>query len=148
MELRILDAQPGHLDALEAVERECFSIPWTRQQLLSAFPDEQHEFLVAEDVRGNVLGYVGMLAVLDEGYISNVAVRGAYRRMGVGDALIRELLSRSEKRALSFVTLEVRESNTAAQGLYEKHGFSKVGRRKRYYVLPSEDAVLMTKELK
>lgn len=148
MELRILDALPGHLDTLEAIERECFSSPWTRLQLMSAFPDGQHEFLVVEDADGQVLGYVGMLVVLDEGYISNVAVRSAHRRMGVGDALIRELLRRSEERDLAFVTLEVRESNAAARSLYAKHGFVDVGRRKHYYVLPTEDAILMTKVLK
>ena len=147
MAFQVQDAELKHLSQLEGLEKLCFSLPWTREQLESQLPDEQHIFLVA--VEGErVLGYVGMMFVLDEGYISNVAVSPEARRRGIGDALISELLLRAEEKALSFVTLEVRESNEAAIGLYQKHGFQKVGLRKKYYDLPKEDAILMTKFLK
>ena len=92
-----------------------------------------------------MLGYVGMMYVLDEGYISNVAVAPEARRRGVGRALITELLRRADEKALAFVTLEVRPSNEAAIALYSAFGFEPVGRRKNYYDKPSEDALLMTK---
>ena len=148
MSPRICDASQRHLEALEALEQACFSLPWTRDMLLSQLPDENHEFLAAEDESGKLLGYVGMMCVLDEGYISNVAVDPACRRQGIGDLLIRELLARAEKRDLSFVTLEVREHNAPAIALYRKHGFSPVGLRKNYYEAPVENAILMTKFLK
>ena len=148
MSPRICDASQRHLEALEALEQACFSLPWTRDMLLSQLPDENHEFLAAEDESGKLLGYVGMMCVLDEGYISNVAVDPACRRQGIGDLLIRELLARAEKRDLSFVTLEVREHNAPAIALYRKHGFSPVGLRKNYYEAPVENAILMTKYLK
>ena len=147
MELRIVNAEKRHLDALVELERRCFSIPWTRAQLTAELPDERHEFLVAE-AGEEVLGYVGMLFVLDEGYISNVAVAPDYRRQGVASALIRALLARAAERELSFVTLEVRESNAPAIALYEGFGFAPVGRRKNYYDAPKEDAILMTCFLK
>lgn len=143
----IQNAEKKHLAQLENLEKLCFSMPWTREQLESQLPDAQHVFLVAVDGE-SVLGYVGMMFVLDEGYISNVAVSPETRRCGIGDALIAELLLRAEEKALSFVTLEVRESNEAAIRLYQKHGFQKVGLRKKYYDLPKEDAILMTKFLK
>jgi ribosomal-protein-alanine N-acetyltransferase len=143
MELRIVNAEKRHLDALVELERRCFSIPWTRAQLTAELPDERHEFLVAE-AGEEVLGYVGMLFVLDEGYISNVAVAPDYRRRGVASALIRALLARAAERELSFVTLEVRENNVPAIALYEGFGFVPVGRRKNYYDAPKEDAILMT----
>lgn len=143
----IQNAEKKHLAQLENLEKLCFSMPWTREQLESQLPDAQHVFLVAVDGE-SVLGYVGMMFVLDEGYISNVAVSPEARRCGIGDALIAELLLRAEEKALSFVTLEVRESNEAAIRLYQKHGFQKVGLRKKYYDLPKEDAILMTKFLK
>ena len=147
MAFQVQDAENKQLSQLEELEKLCFSLPWTREQLESQLPDGQHIFLVA--VEGErVLGYVGMMFVLDEGYISNVAVSPEARRRGFGDALISELLLRAEEKALSFVTLEVRESNEAAIGLYQKHGFQKVGLRKKYYDLPKEDAILMTKFLK
>ncbi len=147
MEFRIVNAGTRHLDALVELERSCFSIPWTRAQLMAELPDERHEFLVAE-AGEEVLGYVGMLFVLDEGYISNVAVAPDYRRQGVASALIRALLARAAERELSFVTLEVRESNAPAIALYEGFGFAPVGRRRNYYDAPKEDAILMTCFLK
>ena len=135
------------LGDLEALERQCFSTPWTRRQLAAQLPDDQHVFLVA-CLGEDTVGYVGMMHVLDEGYISNVAVSPQHRRKGLGDMLIKELLVRAEKLELSFVTLEVRAGNAAAIALYEKHGFVKVGQRKNYYDLPKEDALLMSKFLK
>ena len=145
---RICDASERHLEALEALERRCFSLPWSRDTLLSQLPDESHEFLAAESETGELLGYVGMMCVLDEGYISNVAVDPACRRQGIGDLLIASLLERAARRELSFVTLEVREHNEPAVALYRKHGFKPVGLRKNYYEAPAENALLMTKYLK
>ena len=85
-----------------------------------------------------------MMYVIDEGYISNVAVSAKYRRQGVADALIDALNERAEALTLAFMTLEVRRSNLPAIRLYEKHGFAVVGSRKNYYDLPKEDALLMT----
>ena len=145
MEYRITDARAEHLDQLEALERECFSMPWTREQLMSQFRDDRHEFITAVSSEGLVLGYVGMMYILDEGYISNVAVAPSARRQGIADALIDELCQIAERHDLAFLTLEVREHNVPAISLYEKHGFSAVGLRKDYYDFPKENAILMTK---
>lgn len=148
MEYRIVDAKPAHLEALHEIENECFSMPWTVEMLKAQLRDERHEFIVAEDGEGKVLGYVGMMYVIDEGYISNVAVSEKYRRQGIADALIDMLYERASALGLSFMTLEVRKSNLPAIRLYEKHGFAVVGSRKNYYDLPKEDALLMTCFLK
>ena len=143
MDWRITDAEEWMLPQLEELEKLCFSLPWTIEQLRSQLPDEHHIFLTALEGE-HLLGYVGMIYVLDEGYISNVAVAPEARRKGIGDALIEELMRRAELLGLAFVTLEVRQSNAPAASLYEKHGFTAVGKRKNYYDLPREDAVLMT----
>lgn len=143
----ITDAAEEHLTSIEEIEKKCFSMPWTLEQLRSQLPDERHVFLTAEK-EGSAIGYVGMAYVLDEGYISNVAVSPEHRCMGIGDALIGELLRRADALELSFVTLEVRRSNDPAISLYLKHGFEKVAERKNYYDLPREDAILMTRFLK
>ena len=144
---KIVDGCEKHIDALERLERHCFSVPWTRAQLISQLPDENHDFIVME-ADGEAIAYVGMMYVLDEGYISNVAVSPAARRQGIADALITELMERAQRLELSFVTLEVRASNAPAIELYKKHGFVPVGLRKNYYDLPREDAILMTKFLR
>ena len=147
MAFSVVDAGPEYLSQMEELEKQCFSLPWTREQLEHQISGENQLCLLAVEEEG-LLGYVGMMYVLDEGYISNVAVAPARRRQGIGDALISELLRRAEDLRLSFVTLEVRESNEAAVNLYGKHGFRAVGLRKNYYDLPKENAVLMTCFLK
>ena len=143
MDWRITDAEEWMLPQLEELEKLCFSLPWTIEQLRSQLPDEHHIFLTALEGE-HLLGYVGMIYVLDEGYISNVAVAPEARRKGIGDALIEELMRRAELLGLAFVTLEVRQSNAPAAKKKKKHGFTAVGKRKNYYDLPREDAVLMT----
>ena len=145
MEYRIIDTTGAQLEQIEAIERQCFSCPWTLEQLRSQLSDDRHVFLAAVAENGAVLGYVGMMFVLDEGYISNVAVAPARRRQGVADALISALMMRAEELGLAFVTLEVRAGNEPAKALYAKHDFVPVGRRKNYYDLPKEDAILMTR---
>ena len=145
MDYRIIDTTEAQLAQIEKIEQQCFSFPWTLDQLRSQLSDDRHVFLAAVAENGAVLGYVGMMFVLDEGYISNVAVAPAYRRQGVADALISALMTRAEELALAFVTLEVRAGNEPAKSLYAKHGFVPVSRRKNYYDLPKEDAILMTR---
>ena len=145
MEYRIIDTTEAQLEQIEAIELQCFSCPWTMDQLRSQLSDARHVFLAAVEESGGVLGYVGMMFVLDEGYISNVAVAPDFRRQGVADALISALMTRAEELSLAFVTLEVRAGNEPAKALYAKHGFVPVGRRKNYYDLPKEDAILMTR---
>lgn len=145
MEYRIIDTTEAQLEQIQAIERQCFSCPWTLDQLRSQLSDDRHVFLAAVAENGAVVGYVGMMFVLDEGYISNVAVAPAYRRQGVADALTSALVMRAEELGLAFVTLEVRAGNEPAKALYTKHGFVPVGRRKNYYDLPKEDAILMTR---
>ena len=147
MELRIVDVSAEHIRQIEEIERDCFSRPWTAEQLKSQMRDAQHEFIAAVS-DGRVLGYVGLMYVLDEGYISNVAVHPDARRQGIGDTLIDALAAKAAELELAFLTLEVRESNAPAIALYAKHGFHPVGKRKNYYEAPKEDAVLMTCYLK
>lgn len=130
---------------IERIERQCFSLPWTAEQLGLQLR-ENHVFLAAWE-NGELWGYVGMMYVLDEGYISNVAVAPEHRRRGAAAALLIELEGRSRALGLSFLTLEVRQGNTPARALYEKLGYKTVGRRKNYYQNPREDAILMTLEL-
>lgn len=147
MEYRIVNAELRHIEQLEQIEQACFSMPWTKEQLKGQLPDSCHVFIAAESGEA-VLGYVGMMYIIDEGYISNVAVAPEHRRQGIADALIDELMGRAAALNLAFVTLEARQSNSPAIALYKKHGFVPVGVRKNYYELPKEDAVLMTKFLK
>ena len=136
----------GQLEAVYIIETECFSHPWSKQSLEEELNNETSLFLVAKE-ENEVIGYIGMSIVIDEGYIFNVAVREKYRNKGVATALINELVTYGKKNNFSFITLEVRESNLPAISLYSKFGFIKAGERKDYYSNPKENAILMTKYL-
>ena len=84
--------------------------------------------------------------VLDEGYITNVAVKPELRRQGIASQLLEVFINFAKGNHLAFLTLEVRPSNTAAIVLYGRHGFRSTGRRKNYYEHPREDAIIMTWE--
>ena len=125
------------------IERECFSQPWSERTLAAELKNPAAVFFVARS-GGRVVGYAGMHRVLDEGYIANVAVTGAFRRRGAATALMRRLFRYARRERLGFLTLEVREGNLPARAFYEKLGFGEVGRRRNFYANPTEDAVLMT----
>ena len=144
MEYIIVPMDRGHIPQIAALERECFSTPWSENMLSDALFDPKASFIVAEDGEGGVLGYAGLQVVLDEGYIDNVAVEPDARRHGVASALL-DVYCRFGAVNLAFLTLEVRASNEAARGLYEKYGFQQAGLRPGYYQHPREDAVIMTR---
>ena len=149
MSFIISEAELKHLDHIEKIEKFCFSLPWDRKLLERHINAENAMLLVATDdtvdAKGDepVLGYVGLVYVLDEGYLSNLAVAPEYRRRGIASALITELIEKTRAK-LSFLTLEVRESNKAGIALYSKHGFEVFGIRKNYYEKPRENALIMT----
>ncbi|MBQ3532509.1 MAG: ribosomal protein S18-alanine N-acetyltransferase [Oscillospiraceae bacterium] len=146
--IRIVPMSADHLDELERLERICFSRPWSKRMLGEELENQCAAFLVAEDEDGKVLGYAGLLVMMDEGYITNVAVFPEYRRMGVAEKIIEVYMNFAKANRLAFLTLEVRPSNAAAIALYQRFGFEEVGRRKNYYDLPKEDALILTRYFK
>ena len=146
MSVKIVPMTADHLEELEKLERICFSRPWSRKMLAEELENQCEAFLVAEDsVSGRVLGYAGLMVVADEGYITNVAVFPEYRRQGIAAQILQVFLQFAAANHLAFLTLEVRPSNAAAIALYQGFGFEEVGRRKNYYDLPKEDALILTK---
>lgn len=146
MNVRIVPMNADHLDEITALERACFSAPWSRNMLAEELDNACSAFLVALDESGKVAGYAGLQVVLDEGYITNIAVRQDCRQKGVASQLLNVFIDFAKGNGLAFLTLEVRPSNTAAIVLYGHHGFRTAGRRKNYYERPKEDALIMTLE--
>ena len=134
-----------HISAIAAIERECFGDPWTEESLQILLDGRAVGF--AALCGGKLAGYVGMLCVLDEGQLINVAVSSDFRRRGIGAALMDELERYSRENGIVYLSLEVRESNLAARNLYTAKGYVECGIRKSFYSKPLENAVVMTKEL-
>lgn len=139
----IVPLEERHIKDIARLEALCFSEPWSEEGILEAYRLGT-KFFIAENSK-QLMGYIGIKAVIDEGYITNVAVYPQYRGIGVATALINKVFDFAKEKGLSFVSLEVRASNTAAVSLYEKTGFKEEGRRKDFYRLPREDALIMTK---
>ena len=135
-----------HVPQAAELERLCFADPWSERMLREHLDNQCAAAIAAVGEDGTLLGYAGLLVVLDEGYITNVAVRPAYRRQGIASDLLGVFERFARGHQLAFLTLEVRASNAAAIALYEKMGYARAGVRKNYYEHPREDAVIMTRE--
>lgn len=145
-QVKIVPMAAEHLDRLEQLERMCFSRPWSKKMLAEELDNQCAAFLVAvEPETEKAVGYAGLLVVADEGYITNVAVDPSCRRRGVAAQLLQVFDNFAKGNHLAFLTLEARPSNAAAIALYEGFGFREVGRRRNYYDLPKEDALILTK---
>ena len=129
--------------ALARLEAACFSEPWSEAGLLAELENPLSSLWGIDGPEG-VVAYGGWQNVVGEGYILNIGVLPSHRRKGYGEAILRAMLSEAEGTA-DFLTLEVRAGNAAAIALYEKLGFTPVGRRKDFYRDPVEDALLMTR---
>lgn len=145
MNYKLVPMDKSHLSEIAALERVCFHRPWSERLLEQELYNDLVSLVVAQGEDGTVLGYGEIRVVLDEGCLEKIAVAPEYRRQGVAEAILSAYL-RFGREHLAFLTLEVRESNEAAIGLYEKLGFKVVGRRKNYYSDLHEDAILMTVE--
>lgn len=143
----IVKMDADNVAVVAQIEVECFSKPWSEDMLKSELHNPNSYFIVAK-LNDKILGYAGMNTVLDEAYITNIAVLKEYRNNGVGKALINNLIKYVTDNDFSFITLEVRESNVAAIGLYSLFGFIKEGKRRNFYTKPLEDAIIMTRHLK
>ena len=140
--MRILTMSAEHIDAVAALERACFSDPWSADALREELDNPHAVFTVAVGEDGSVLGYVGMHHLVDEGFITNVAVSPAARRQGVARALLQHLTEYGTAHSLYRITLEVRVGNTPAIALYESLGYVRDGVRPGFYSHPTEDAAI------
>ena len=143
--MEIIPMNETHVPAVAALEKCCFSDPWSEKSVAGELCNDLSLWLVAVE-EGAVAGYVGSQTVLGETDMMNVAVSPDYRRRGIAEGLITALVDALREMGSHCLTLEVRASNAPAIGLYEKLGFSQVGRRPNYYRNPREDALILRKE--
>ena len=130
------------VDAVCAIEEATFARPWSRASIENELTNSCARSVVLRR-GGETVGYAGMWLVIDEAHVTNVAIRKDLRGQGLGEKLMRALIQLAADSGMIWMTLEVRRSNAAAQGLYRKLGFVDVGWRKRYYEDNGEDALLM-----
>lgn len=135
----------GQVAQIAALEKICFSDPWSENSIASELENKLAHWLVAQEGE-MVAGYIGSQTVMGETDMMNVAVHPDFRRRGIAEALVKRLVEDLQAMESHCLTLEVRATNAPAIALYEKLGFSQIGRRKNYYRNPREDALILRKE--
>ncbi len=141
--IRIEDINIPDIPVVAQLEKEYFSEPWSEKSITESL-DNNTEFFVAKKAN-SIVGYIGLNHILDEGYVTSIAVKEDFRNKGIGRLLLNKCISFGRKANLSFISLEVRKSNSSAVKLYEKSGFLKEGERKNFYSYPKEDAIIYTR---
>ena len=137
--------KPEHVSQIAALEKACFSLPWSERSIASELDNKLSLWLVAMDGQ-TLAGYIGSQTVMGEADMMNVAVESQYRRKGIAEQLVLSLIEALKEKDATQLTLEVRASNAPAINLYEKLGFVCVGKRPNYYKNPKEDALILRKE--
>jgi len=131
---------------LAEIERESNQPPWSEALFQNEFSN-RYSLVYGARLHGRLVGFLVCHVVLDEAHIVNFAVSKAWRRRGIGSALLKHVLRELAAKAVLSVVLEVRRSNNAARRLYEKLGFNETAVRQGYYSSDQEDAVFMNLNL-
>ena len=131
------------LGGIAELERLCFSHPWSKKALELLCADRNIAFVARENGTGAVVAYGGMVTVLDEGQITNIATHNDFRRKGLGFKIVSALIEYARQNGIVSISLEVRQSNLAAISLYKSLGFLEAGIRKNFYTSPKEDGIVM-----
>ncbi|PIU66064.1 MAG: ribosomal-protein-alanine N-acetyltransferase [Armatimonadetes bacterium CG07_land_8_20_14_0_80_40_9] len=132
-------------EAIE-IERVSYSSPWSIGSFVNEIVDNKSSHYLVARLEGRIVGYSGMWLTPQEAHITNLAVQPKFRRRGIGEELLVNLIKTSISKKIRWITLEVRESNLTAQKLYQKYGFQIVGVRKGYYLDNQENALIMCSE--
>lgn len=145
VEVRVRDAGPSDLDAIMALETSTFpGDAWSREMMAAELGARHTRYLVA-GIGDAVVGYAGLSAPSGaaQADIQTIAVDAGHRRLGIGALLLRRMLDEARSRGVDDVLLEVRADNPDAQRLYERHGFTAIAVRPRYYQPDDVDAIVM-----
>ncbi len=137
----IRDMRRADIPAVAALETEIYPQPWSPRVFFDELSMDSRVYVVAHDEEANLLGYGGILLVEEDAHITTIAVAPEARGHRVGTRLMLSLVEHALDEGARHLTLEVRITNAAAQGLYTRFGFDPVGRRKNYY--KDEDALVM-----
>ena len=143
-DLIIRKAEAKDVLAIEEIEKQCFTVPWSSESLYQDIVENKLAFyIVAELAAGQICGYVGIWKIFDEGHITNVAVAPEYRRKHIARAMLEALMEVTAEAGIERYTLEVRAGNEPAIRLYEGLGFKSEGIRPGYHEDNGDDAIIM-----
>jgi len=147
MNVEISAATMDDVPAVVAIEQQAFTDPWSANAFQDALVHPAVFFACARSGGRDIVGYVVAWFAADEGEIANLAVAPSGWGSGIGRRLLEAALHAATSRGAAAVYLEVRDSNDRARRLYQSSGFEEIGRRRRYYRRPVEDAIVLRRML-
>jgi ribosomal-protein-alanine N-acetyltransferase len=148
VEVQLASMQLEDIEAVLAIEQQSFTMPWTEAMFASELRNERTSRMLVARVgaAGPIVGYVGYRVVLDEMHVILLAVAPAWRQRGIARHIMSQAMDEARAAGCTRATLEVRVSNTPAQQLYYSLHFAPVGTRPKYYVRPTEDALILWRD--
>ncbi|MDD4986189.1 MAG: ribosomal protein S18-alanine N-acetyltransferase [Dehalococcoidales bacterium] len=140
------------IDQVTEIDREAFPTMWPPANYERELKVSLAHYITAcgdgaateKTKEQKIVGFAGLWMIADEAHITNIAVRHSYQRQGIGEHLLIAMINLAIEQNAHILTLEVRASNTAAQKLYHKYGFTQIDIRRSYYTDNREDALIMT----
>jgi ribosomal-protein-alanine N-acetyltransferase len=147
MDYKIISLDISYADEIHRIEAESFSSPWSKESIDSSLESPVVVYFGALEAEKKLCAFVCASVISPEAEILNIAVSKSHRRQGIAETLISYTEGYFRENSVDTVFLEVRETNTPAQSLYQKFGFDVIGKRKKYYTDPTEDAILMKKTI-
>lgn len=146
-EINISKMTKEDIEQVVLIEAEAYGEHhWSKSSFYDEMQNELAKYYVAKTSNGELVGYAGTWHIIDEGHITTIAIKKDFQRQHIGEAIILKILEDCYQAGIKYLTLEVRVSNKAAIGLYEKYGFNSLGTRKGYYQDNNEDALIMWTE--
>jgi [ribosomal protein S18]-alanine N-acetyltransferase len=143
-DLGIAEMTEEDLDEVVAIERVSFTSPWPHRLFKETIATPfSVNFVARKRVDNRMVGYANFYLITDEVQVLNIATAPTFRNKGYGTSLLAYAIERLTERGVRDFYLEVREGNKKAMGIYDKFGFKKIGKRKKYYTEPNEDAIVM-----
>jgi [ribosomal protein S18]-alanine N-acetyltransferase len=133
----------GDISSVARIERACFSTVWPSDAFYNELNTNKLAHYFVGRYEDRVVAYGGIWVILEDSHITTLAVDPAYRRRGFGEVLLLRMIDEAIGRGAAWMTLEVRESNSSAQLLYRKYGFTTVTMRAGYYTDDNESALIM-----
>jgi len=143
LEVTITPMRRRHLRSVLRIEQQVYPRPWSMGLFMSELGIRGSRVYVVARVGTTIVGYGGLMLVVDDGHVTTLAVDPAWHRHKLGTRLLHTLATAAIERGAHNLTLEVRASNRPAQELYRAFGFAPAGIRKGYYVETKEDAIVM-----
>lgn len=143
---RVREMASGDLPRVLEIEKLCFGERWSLTAFQGELANKASTYFILEDDAGETIGYAGYWLILEESHITTIAVEPGHQGTGLGELLLLTLIEHASTHGAKWITLEVRASNTVAQNLYAKYGFTSLGRRRGYYQDNGEDALIMWTE--